>query len=506
MKLDLPQAFEAEASLLAERLSTEPRGPMPLPDLPQVPELSMSVLPDAFRDWIDDASDRARFRPDFAAATAMVCLGSVIGRKLGIRLKRADDWTEYANLWGAIVGQPSSLKSPAIREASRPLKQLQARADELHAAERADTEARQEAWRLRREARKKVAAKALSKDPDGEIHLGDDPMPEPSLAKAYWTANCNSASLGVLLQENPNGLLIERDEISSLLVGLENEQNADLRGLLLSGWSGSESYRFDRIARGTLTLPRYALSVMGGIQPGPLSRYVRSAFTGERADGLLQRFQMVVWPDQQSFEYVDRAPNLKAREAAAAVFERVDTLPENSSEASPAFINLNDEAQEAFVSWFTQFMQSQRQASQSSPLAAHFGKFPALLGKLCLILHCADEPDAERVSLRTIEKALAWLDYLEPHAQRVYHAAEHPETQAAELLLARLKRGELPTSFKAWEISRRGWHGLTDSKAVKRACRLLFEYGWLIERDDPEGKPFGRPSDPVYFVSPRIKL
>ena len=80
MKLDLPQAFEAEASLLAERLSTEPRGPMPLPDLPQVPELSMSVLPDAFRDWIEDASDRARFRPDFAAATAMVCLGSVIGR------------------------------------------------------------------------------------------------------------------------------------------------------------------------------------------------------------------------------------------------------------------------------------------------------------------------------------------------------------------------------------------------------------------------------------------
>jgi putative DNA primase/helicase len=60
----------------------------------------------------------------------MVALGSLIGRKLGIRLKQCDDWTEYANIWGAIIGPPSALKSPAMRDALRPLKALQAAADE----------------------------------------------------------------------------------------------------------------------------------------------------------------------------------------------------------------------------------------------------------------------------------------------------------------------------------------------------------------------------------------
>jgi putative DNA primase/helicase len=128
------------------------------------------------------------------------------------------------------------------------------------------------------------------------------------------------------LAENPNGLLVERDELSSLLVTLEDERSATARGLYLSGWSGNEGYRFDRIIRGTTTLPKFALSVVGGIQPGPLERYVRGAFSGERADGLLQRFQLIVWPDPEPFLYVDRFPDGPAKRAAAALFERANNF------------------------------------------------------------------------------------------------------------------------------------------------------------------------------------
>jgi len=68
--------------------------------------------------------------------------------------------------------------------------------------------------------------------------------------------------------------------------------------------------------------------------------------------------------------------------------------------------------------------------------------------------------------------------------------------------LARLRRGAPPKEFKAWEISRNGWHGLTDREAVKRACRLLLEHRWLIEIDDGERERIGLPADPVYCVSP----
>jgi hypothetical protein len=490
--------------------------PMPLPKLPPVPEFPIELLPDDLAAWIGDAAERARFRPDFAAAASMVALGSVIGRKLGIRLKQRDDWTEYANVWGALIGPPSALKSPAMRAALRPFKALQVTADARHDQEREAHSVQLEAYKLRKEARKKAAVKALAKDAGAGIDLGDLAPPDAPVPRTYWTSDATAEKLGELLAENPNGLLVERDELSSLLVTLEDERSATARGLYLSGWSGNEGYRFDRIMRGTTTLPKFALSVIGGIQPGPLARYVRGAFSGERADGLLQRFQLIVWPDSEAFEYVDRYPDGPARHAAAALFERADNLDAEAIGRrddfgdAPPFIRLSDAAQGLFVEWYSDFMRERRavesSGGESAPIAAHFGKYPGLLGKLALILHVADDPAEREVSERTLLKALAWIDYLIPHARRVYHAVEHPETGAAELLLSRLRRGDLPTNFKAWEISRKAWHGLTDREAVKKACRLLFEYGWLIEIEPGGGQGIGRPADPVYAVSPAAKV
>lgn len=491
--------------------------PMPLPELPAVPSFPIEILPDALQAWVADAAERAQFPADYAAVVAMVALGSVFGRKLGIRPKRHDDWMEHGNLWGALVGLPSALKSPAMREAMRPLKALQIAANADHEQLQAGHKARVQAYRLACEAIKKMAAKELAKDLKATVNLSpEQEEPEEPICRTYWTSNVNEASLGVLLQQNPDGLLIERDELSSLLMRLEDEGCADLRGMLLSGWSGNEGYRFDRIVRGKVAIQKYAVSVIGGIQPGPLSRYVRSAYRGERADGLLQRFQLAVWPDCGPFEHVDRRPKLDARNAAAAVFARADTFDPLAIGAkddygdAPPFVRLSDEAQEVFDSWYVAFMRNRRAVEaaggESGPLCAHLGKFPGLVAKLALDIHVADHPTTKRVSERAILKALGWIEYLTPHARRLYHAVEYPETGAAKLLLARLHAGDLPDrAFGARDIYRKAWHGLTEPATVKKACQLLHDYGWLIEID-PGGSTGGRPADPLYAVSPAVEV
>jgi len=482
-------------------------GPVPLPALPAVPEFPAEVLPDAFKAWIVDAADRARYRPDLAAVASMAALGSIIGRRIGIRLKAHDPWTEYGNVWAGLVGPPSALKSPAQREAMRLLKTLQREADAAHAQLAKEHELALEAQKLRRDAKRKAAAKRLADDASAAIDLNDGNALVEPVPRAYWTSNVTAEALGVLLAQNPNGLLIEHDEMSALLNSLEDERNADTRGLLLSGWSGSEGYRFDRIGRGVTSLPAFAVSVCGGIQPGPLARYVRSAYSGERADGLLQRFQLLTWPEPETFEYVDRRPNVEAIRAAEGIFRYADTFDPvavgSTDGNNPPFVRFNPAAQELFVGWYSDFMRKHRAAegSECAALSAHFGKYPGLVGKLCLILHVADNPGQREVPLRTLVKALEWLKYLEAHAWKVYHAVNHPETGAAQLLLSRLKLGELPPEFKAWQITRKCWHGLTDGDAVKRACRLLLEHGWLVEVD-PGGATGGRPADPTYAVSP----
>jgi hypothetical protein len=227
---------------------------------------------------------------------------------------------------------------------------------------------------------------------------------------------------------------------------------------------------------------------------------------------MLQRFQLIVWPESEHFEFVDRRPNEVAKQAAKQLFERADRLNPNlvgqpaDFEGTPPFVHFSKSAQPIFNDWYTTFMTERRRIEaerfESAPVCAHFGKYPGLVGKLALIMHIADDPDGREVSENSLLKALAWVDYLTPHARRVYHAVDNPETGAAGLLLARLKRGELPVAFKAHEISRKGWQGLGDREAVKKACRLLMEHSWLIEIDPGGPQSMGRPTDPTYAVSP----
>jgi hypothetical protein len=110
--------------------------PLPLPGglLPPVPAFDATLLPLALRDWVRDIALRMQVPMDFVAAPAIVVLGALIGRRVGIFPKKHDrEWVEVANLWGAIVGLPGVLKSPVLRQVMRPLDRLVAEAQEDHA-------------------------------------------------------------------------------------------------------------------------------------------------------------------------------------------------------------------------------------------------------------------------------------------------------------------------------------------------------------------------------------
>jgi hypothetical protein len=93
--------------------------------LPKVPVFDVDeMLPRAFATWVGDIAERAQCPPDFVGVASLVALASVIGRQMSIRPKVKDDWTVVPNLWGAAIGRPGVMKSPALEEALRPLQRL----------------------------------------------------------------------------------------------------------------------------------------------------------------------------------------------------------------------------------------------------------------------------------------------------------------------------------------------------------------------------------------------
>jgi Protein of unknown function (DUF3987) len=115
--------------------------PVPLPDgLPSVAAFDFALLPGPLREWIKDISERMQVPADFLATGAVVVAASLVGRKIGIYPKRFDDWLVVPNLWGAVVGPPATLKSPALAEVMKPLRRLEAEARQLYAVEVSDYE------------------------------------------------------------------------------------------------------------------------------------------------------------------------------------------------------------------------------------------------------------------------------------------------------------------------------------------------------------------------------
>jgi hypothetical protein len=94
------------------------------------------------------------------------------------------------------------------------------------------------------------------------------------------------------------------------------------------------------------------MSMLGGIQPGRLRSYLADALEdGPSNDGLIQRFQVMVWPDtRQEWHYVDRQPNLEAEQQVVTVFRHLVELdPDN-----PVRFRFEPEAQALFIEWLAE--------------------------------------------------------------------------------------------------------------------------------------------------------
>ncbi|EJF86354.1 DUF3987 domain-containing protein [Candidatus Bartonella washoeensis] len=115
--------------------------------------------------------------------------------------------------------------------------------------------------------------------------------------------------LGELLKENPRGLLLVRDELSGFLANLERKAYQTDRGFYLQSFNGDQPYTHDRIGRGKIHVENTTLSMIGGIQPARITPLIRALHSGKGDDGLIQRFQMIVWPDDtKKCKWVDRDP------------------------------------------------------------------------------------------------------------------------------------------------------------------------------------------------------
>lgn len=474
--------------------------PEPLPALPDVTPFDYSYLPDAVRPYVRDISERMQCPPDFAAVAVLVMIATLVGRKVGIRPMRRNDWTVIPNLWGAVVGNSGVMKSPTLAAAMAPIKKLQAAAFESFNKAMAEHDAQAALAKMQQSVNQSKARASLKKDQSANVLglLQSSATDDAPILKRYLTNNSSYEALGELLIENPSGLMVEADEIIGLLKQLDASGQEVARSFYLTAADGDKPYTFDRIMRGKgLHIEALCLSIIGGIQPGVLAEYVRQATGGGAgADGLLQRFGLMVYPDiSPDWREVDRYPDRIARDAVTALAERLDSLnpADIGAEADPygavPFLRFDDAAQASFSEWRTALERRLRSGEDHPAIISHLSKYRKLVPSLALLNHLCDAGSGA-VGEVALLRAISCSEYLESHARRIYSYATRPDIDAARTLLSRLASGKLSTPFTARDLYRAGWTGLETPAKAQAAIGLLLEYKHLSEvAQDTGGRP-----------------
>lgn len=351
------------------------------PDAPAVPALApfpADVLPEPIRGFVTEAAKAIGCDASYIALPLLSGLASAIGNTHRIALKRG--WTEPAIVWTAIVGDSGTAKSPALELGLRPIRKRQHDAMKEHAEamkQHADALAMHE-----RDAAHWKRSKSDTPPPA---------KPEAPIADRCWTDDATTEALAVLLQQNPRGLLMVRDELAGWF-------NFDRYA---GGKGGGDAAKWlemfggrpmvvDRKTGGTLYVPRAAVSIAGGIQPETLRR----ALGQEHRDNGLAARLLYAMPPRKAKRWTEADVNATTEAAVALVFDRLFGLtmevdPESADplkpDLRPRLVRLANDGMAAWATFYDEH--AGEQVNLSGDLSAAWSKLEGYAARLALVVH-----------------------------------------------------------------------------------------------------------------------
>lgn len=399
---------EAEAEQAKQAAADNPDEPQPEPrDISPVdiwgvfpaPELPRGLLPKVIEDFAVIQGEQMGADPGGLAAAALCVCCAAIPDDVRLKVKRHEDWTESARIWVALVGDPSTKKSPMLSAAERPLRKLDI---ELY----------------RDFMRRKAEYDALKKDEKAEA--------EKPRQRRRRLEDTTIEAAAEVMADSPDGVLVVQDELSGWFGGMDRYSNGKGRdrSFWLQAFNGGV-YAYNRVGRGAGMVQNLSACVLGGIQPEPIRGIVADAHD----DGLIQRlFPIVLRPARLGSDDAPPSDAVRAYSEAVTALTRVEV-------DGPAFhiatgerpsLTLSDGAQRIRREMEERHLSLMAIECVSRKLAAHIGKYDGLFARLCVAFHAVE--NAGRVMIPSVvgedvaRRVAGFLGrFLLPHAIAFYN-------------------------------------------------------------------------------------
>jgi hypothetical protein len=382
----------------------------------------VEALPEPVRTYVVEGAAALGCDAAYLALPALAVAASAVGNARAICLKRG--WEEPCVVWSGIVGDSGTLKSPALRAAVGRLYGLQRQLLEEYQGRRAEYEL------------------ALAELKAAKREGGEPPRPpEPPALRRVVVSDTTVEKLGEILADNPRGLLVARDELSGWL-GSFTRYKGKAGGTDLPAWlemhrAGTVIVDRKTADRPTLFVPRAAVSVCGGIQPGVLAR----ALTPEFLDAGLAARLLLAMPPKLVKRWSEAEVRPETEQAYHGLLDRLLALDvdDRGGEKVPHVLPLSPDGKAAWVAYYNGW--AAEQAGVDGELAAAFSKLEGYAARLALLHHVVthaalDTSDLRPVGARSVEAGVALARWFAGEARRVYATlSESAEERAARRLV-----------------------------------------------------------------------
>lgn len=471
------------------------------PAAPNMPAEDFNLVFGDWAHWIRDAAECKNAPLDYVSVPLLAAAGAAIGNARWA--SPWSGWREPPIIWAALVGLPSSNKSPGLDAIIEPLREheavLRGAFEKAHGewSEKAEVAKQAESlW-------KRQVAKALEEAEDPPARPREaNPGREPVRDRIRIT-DATVEKVADILSESWRGLLLCRDELSGWLGNMSRYSNGSDRPFWLEAYGG-RSYEVDRKSSPVpIRVDHCSVGIVGGVQPDKLQSLLLGSADD---DGLLARM-WTVWPDQRALSRPDVSLDVDTPRRAIERLHGLAPVEDEKGERRPFFLDFTPDAQAALHAFRVQCRTWEAEAD--GLMLSHIGKFPGMAVRLACVLSHLDwaigpegQPSPHEIDAATFGRAAHFVgEYLRRHALRAYgSAALSPEVISA-MRIARMIEDERPEEIATREVQRRNWRGLMRKQEIEAALDVLIQAAWLLPA---EKRPSATKARTVYRVSPRL--
>ncbi|MDB4631897.1 DUF3987 domain-containing protein [bacterium] len=384
---------------------------LPLQVVPFVP-FPVGSLPGPMMRFVNEAAEAIGCDPTYLALPMLSALGSAVGNSRRLFVKKS--WVVPAIIWTAIIGESGTSKTPAFKLAMKPVRKRQAEMVKAYAEKKAEYDREKEDFDLEMLDWKKSHKK------NRDLPRPEEPV--PPIRERVETSDATIEGLVQILEQNPNGLLVERDELAGWFGSFDRYASKGQSDS--SNWLSmfnAEPIIVDRKTTGFIHVESAYVCVTGGIQPGIMSR----SLTDENKDSGIAARILMAYPPRKARSWTEADISKSTESEIDAVFSSLYELEPRIDEDGnrvPVVIGMSPAAKKVWIEFYNEH--NLEQVETEGEIAAAYSKLEEYPLRFALLFHLIKKAIGESyestVEAETVESGIAIANWFKGEAKRVY--------------------------------------------------------------------------------------